>query len=115
MHGNRDVVADRAVGSVLVVVSTPILQLFSGIRKAHEPMCVQAFRAELAVEGLDEAIVCGLSWPQEVQRNVVGIGPEIEIARDEFAGVLANQFVSQPHKSSVNSSFKRSGFQGQSN
>jgi len=40
-------------------------------------MCVQAFRAELAVEGLDEAIVCGLSWPREVQRDVVGIGPEI--------------------------------------
>src|SRR6056297_223055 len=88
MHGNRDVVADRAVGSVLVVVSTPILQLFSGIRKAHEPMCVEAFRTELAVEGLDEAIVCGLSWPREVQRNVVGIGPEIEIAKDKFAAVV---------------------------
>ncbi len=51
-------------------------------------MCVQAFRAELAVEGLDEAIVCGLSWPREVQRDVVGIGPEIEIARDKFAAVV---------------------------
>jgi len=63
MHGNRDVVSDCAVRSVLVVVSTPILQLFAGVRKAHEPMGVQAFRPELAVKCLNEAIVRWLSWP----------------------------------------------------
>ena len=57
MYGNRDVVSDRAVGSDLIVVSSPILQLFSGICKAHEPMRVQAFRTELPVESFDEAIV----------------------------------------------------------
>ncbi len=36
MHVNRDVVSDRAVGFVLGVVSALILQLISGIRKAHE-------------------------------------------------------------------------------
>lgn len=45
-----DVVSNGAVWSVVVVVSTPILQLFAGIRKAHEPMCVQALGPELAVE-----------------------------------------------------------------
>lgn len=58
--GDRDVVSDRAVGSVFVVVSTPILQLFAGVGKAHEPVGVQAFRSELAVERLDEAVVGGL-------------------------------------------------------
>lgn len=33
---------NRAVGSFLVVVSTPILQLFSGIFKAKEPMRIAA-------------------------------------------------------------------------
>ena len=50
MHGDRDVVSDRAVRSVFVVVSTPIFQLFAGVGKAHEPVGVQAFRPELAVE-----------------------------------------------------------------
>jgi len=50
MQSARDVISDRAVGSVLIVVSTPSLQLFLGICKAHEPMRVQAFQPELAVE-----------------------------------------------------------------
>lgn len=54
MYVDLDVVSDRAVGSVLVVVPTPIVQLFAGIRKAHEPLGVQAFRPELAVEGEKE-------------------------------------------------------------
>lgn len=60
MHGDRDVVSDRAVRSVLVVVSTPILQLFLGIRKAHEPVCVQTLRSQLTIEGLNEPVVGGL-------------------------------------------------------
>ena len=50
MHGDRDLITDRTVGPVLVVVPTPILQLFAGAGKAHEPVGVQAFRPELAVE-----------------------------------------------------------------
>ena len=63
MHGNRDVVSDRAVGSVLIVVPAPILQLFPGIRKAHEPVGVQTFRSQLAVERLYEPVVCGFAGP----------------------------------------------------
>lgn len=63
MHGDRDVVSDRAVGTILVVVSTPTFQLFTGVGKAHEPMGVQAFRAELAVECFDEPVVRGFSGP----------------------------------------------------
>ena len=63
MHGDRDVVSDRAVGPVLVVVPTPILQLFAGIRKAHEPVRVQAFGPELAVESFDEPVVGRFARP----------------------------------------------------
>ena len=63
MYGNRDVISDRAVRPVFVVVPTPILQLFASIRKAHEPMRVQALRPQLAVERLDEAVVRRLSGP----------------------------------------------------
>lgn len=56
MHGDRDVVSDRAVRSDLVVVSTPILQLFAGIGKRHEPVGVQTFRSELPVARFDEHV-----------------------------------------------------------
>ncbi len=88
MHGDRDVVSDRAVGSVLVVVPAPILQLFAGVGKAHEPVRVQTFRPELAVERLDEPVVRGFPGPREVEGDVVGIGPEIEVAGDELAAVV---------------------------
>jgi len=88
MQVDRHVVTDRAVRPDLVVVSAPSLQLFAGIRKIHEPVGVQAFRPQLAVERLDEAVVGGVPRPGEVQDDIVGIGPEIQIAGDEFAAVV---------------------------
>lgn len=41
----------------LVIVSSPILQLHLRVVKAHELVRVQTFCAQLAVEGLDEAVV----------------------------------------------------------
>ena len=43
-------VADRAVWSLLIVVSTPSLAFSSGVVEGHEPMRVQTLRPELAVE-----------------------------------------------------------------
>ena len=43
--------------SFFVVVYTPSLQLFGRIFKPHEPMSVQTFCTEPAVEGLDIGIV----------------------------------------------------------
>ena len=63
MQGDRDVVSDRRVRTFLVIVSTPSLQLFAGIRKGQEPMSVQSLRPELAVERFDEAVVGGLARP----------------------------------------------------
>ena len=58
---DRHLVADRAMWPNLIVVSTPILHLFAGVRKGQEPMLVQAFRSEAAVECLDKGIVRGLA------------------------------------------------------
>jgi hypothetical protein len=67
-----------------VVVSTPILHFLPGVVKAQEPVRVQAFVSELAIEGFDEAVVRGLARPGEVENDTALIGPQIEIARDEL-------------------------------
>lgn len=51
-------------------------------------MGVQAFRLELAVERLDEAVVCRLAWPREVQGDVVGISPEVEVTGNELTAIV---------------------------
>jgi hypothetical protein len=40
-----------------IVVYTPILHLFAGIRKGQEPVLVQAIRSEAAIECFNERIV----------------------------------------------------------
>jgi len=62
-EGSRGLVADCAVRPILVVVVAPILQLFAGVGKGHEPVSVQALRAQAAVEGLDESVVGRFTWP----------------------------------------------------
>src|ERR1700679_2765088 len=71
-----------------VVVSTPILHLRTCVVKTHEPVCVQALRAEFAVERFDEAIIRRLAWPREVEDDAPLIGPQIEIARDELRALI---------------------------
>ena len=56
--------------------------------QAHEVVLVQAFRPELAVEGLDERIVRRLSRPQEVKRHSFHVCPQIELARDKLAALI---------------------------
>src|ERR1700687_2443855 len=81
-------VADRAVRSHLVVVSTPSLAFSPCLVEAEEPVGVQALGSELAVQGLDEGVVRGLSGSAEVERHVVHEGPQIELLADELGAIV---------------------------
>jgi hypothetical protein len=48
--------------------------------EAHEPMRVQTFSSEFAIERLDEGVVSGLARSEEVERDAALISPEVEIA-----------------------------------
>ncbi len=76
------------MGPDFVIVSTPILHFLPGVVKAQEPMGVQAFASELAVEGFDEAIVGRLARPREVQHDTFLVSPEVEIAGDELRSLI---------------------------
>ena len=66
---------DGAVRSFVIVVSTPSLQLFGGIFKAHEPVNIQAFRPEPPIERLDKGVVGRFSRSCEVECDASLIGP----------------------------------------
>lgn len=68
---DRALVADRAVGSFFVVVSTPTLAFSPGVVEGQEPGGVQSFCPDLAVEGLGEGIVRWLARPAEVQGHAM--------------------------------------------
>lgn len=51
-------------------------------------MGVEAFAAELAVEGFDEGIIRWLARPREVQFDTALVGPEIEVAGDELRSLV---------------------------
>jgi hypothetical protein len=61
MKLHRRFVADRAVGTNLVIVSTPILAFLARLVEALEPVGVQTLGTELPVQAFDEGIVGGLA------------------------------------------------------
>lgn len=93
---DRDLVSDRTVWPNLIVVSTPILHLFAGIRKGQEPVLVQAFGSEAAVKRLDEGVVAQFPRACEVERDVLRIGPEVEIARHELGPSINTDGLGEP-------------------
>ena len=88
MQQDRGLVADGPVWPILVVVFDPSLHLFGRIRKGQEPVRVQALAAQASVERLYEGVVGRLPWPREVERDALGIGPQVEIAADELGALI---------------------------
>jgi hypothetical protein len=84
----RHFVADRAVWSNLVVVSTPSLAFSLRRVEAQEPGGVQALGSNLAIERIDEGIVRRLARPTEVECHILHKGPEIELLADKFRSVV---------------------------
>lgn len=68
----------------IIQVSTPGLQLFASIFEVQEPVSVQALAAQLAIERLDERIVCGLTRAGEVEGHTALVSPQIHVPRDKL-------------------------------
>ena len=72
----------------MVIVLPPHFDLLPGILQAQEPMLVEAFEPEAAVEGLDEGIISGLSRSGEVQLHPFAIGPQVQLLGGELRAVV---------------------------
>jgi hypothetical protein len=53
-------------------------------------MCVEALGAQSSVERLDERVVGRLARSAEVERDVVGVRPEIEVTRDKLRAIVGS-------------------------
>lgn len=74
--------------SNLIVIPPPSFTLQPGVVQAEEPVGVQIFRPELAVERLSKGVVCRLARPREVQFHPMQPGPQVELLRDELRPVV---------------------------
>lgn len=79
---------DRPIEPFFIAALAPILHLLLRIRKAHEPVRVQAFGPEAPAERFDERVVRQLSGPGEVERNAPLLRSQTQIARDGLRALV---------------------------
>ena len=72
----------------VVVVLAPRFDPSSGILDVEEPMLVQTFRTEPAVESFAVGILRWFPGSREVEDSAVGVGPEIHLLRCELAAIV---------------------------
>jgi hypothetical protein len=58
----------------LIILSTPILHLFVGIRKGQEPVLVQTFGAEAAIEGEEGKAIDPVNRLPRRKMNALSVG-----------------------------------------
>lgn len=76
--------------SLLVVMSSPGVDLGAGVLQRFEPMLIQAALAVPTVEALDERVLHWLAGLDEVQFHSVVRGPEEHCLAGQFRAVVAN-------------------------
>jgi hypothetical protein len=77
-----------AVWPVLVIIDPPCLDDLSDLVKAHEPILVQAFITELAVEALHVAIIHRFAGSDELEFDPSSVSPGVERVTDELRTVI---------------------------
>jgi hypothetical protein len=87
-QGHRGPVTDCAMWSHLVVLDTPIFHLLACFVQIHEPVLPKTFESDGCIEAFGVGIVGWLTWPTEIQRDAVGVGPEIELLRGKLAALV---------------------------
>lgn len=74
----------------MVVVGPPLVDFMSSIGQAQKPVLIEAAIAELAVEALDEGILCRLARLDEGQRDLPLTRPEEHRLAGQFGAVIAD-------------------------
>ena len=86
--GSRWNTSQRAVWPDLVVVLAPVGDLLAGLGQGLEPLFVEAFIAELAIEALDVAVLHGPAGLNQDVAHTVGMRPRQKLAAGELWAVV---------------------------
>ena len=89
-------VAQCAVGSFFIIVTTPGLDLLPGIVERHEPFLVQSLGPQPTVERFDQPILRGLSAAAEAQPHLVYVRPWIQHLADKLEPLSTRIFSGRP-------------------
>ena len=76
------------MGSPAIVVDPPGFDSLLRFRQRPEPLRVEAFVTESAVEAFDEAVLHGLPWWNEVELDASLVGPGVEVVGRELGAVV---------------------------
>ena len=79
---------ESSVRMILIVVLSPSLDLRCRVLHRLEPVYVQAFFPEAAVEGFDGRIVRRLATSAEVEDDAIRVGPPVHRRADELRSVV---------------------------
>ncbi len=74
----RGAVAETAVGALLVVIPTPFGDQLPSVVQAGEPVIVEAFIPESAIEAFDEGVLGGLAGLNQFELDAVPVGPLVQ-------------------------------------
>lgn len=72
----------------VIVIVSPAFDLAASVLKRQEPVRIEAFVAEAAVERLDERIVGRFSGAREVHHDTVLVSPSIQQNGCELAAIV---------------------------
>jgi hypothetical protein len=84
-------ISERAVGSNLIVIDSPILDLPPSIIEVREPVLVETFFPDTAVEALQKRILSRLPGLDEMKLDVILVRPDIQRTTGKFRAIIADQ------------------------
>src|SRR5450631_1128954 len=83
--------AERSVRTTLIVFSSPSFDKPPCLVQVSEPVGIQTFGTEGAIERFDEGVVSWLARTREVDLHPVLVSPQIHCLTGELASVIAEQ------------------------
>ena len=76
------------MGSHFVVLSSPFFDLFARVVQIQKPIPAQTFEPNGRVEAFEISIVGRLSGSAKIERDAVGVSPQIKFFRGELAALI---------------------------
>jgi hypothetical protein len=90
-------VSQRAMRPGLIIIYPPCLDDLPNLIETHEPVLVQTFIPELAVEALHVAIINRFAWTNELQLDAARICPGIYRVADKLRTIVYWEGVTVGH------------------